>query len=311
AQHGPVVARRVPRARLGGEPLPRLCAPAGGGAEGHRGGVRAAAGGGGQRVVAHGFGAPCAGLRAAADQSGPGAGVHGGVRAGRRDARRADVRLRAAQQAQGVERVPLPGNALRAEEQPRDALIVRMSAKNRSSALSDLARLGFGRLAEASALLEELSAATGIDRDGILADAARAADPDGALGGILRILRRDPGAVRAVLGHEVSRRALWALLGASHGFADFFLRHPEELAVLAEAGAALPSADRLTAELLDAVGAADGFAERGDESARVALRVRYRRMLALIAVYDLLSDDPVEVQPFVSAALADAAGAAL
>src|SRR5690606_23555106 len=203
------------------------------------------------------------------------------------------------------------GNALRAEEQPRDALIVRMSAKNRSSALSDLARLGFGRLAEASALLEELSAATGIDRDGILADAARAADPDGALGGILRILRRDPGAVRDVLGHEVSRRALWALLGASHGFADFFLRHPEELAVLAEAGAALPSADRLTAELLDAVGAADGFAERGDESARVALRVRYRRMLALIAVYDLLSDDPVEVQPFVSAALADAAGAAL
>lgn len=186
-----------------------------------------------------------------------------------------------------------------------------MSAKNRASALSGLARLGFGRLVEAATLLDELVAQTGVVRDEVLADAARAADPDEALGGIVRIARRSTAAVAAVLRESVSRRALWMLLGASTGFADFFLRHPEELAVLAEAGSTLPSAERLTTGLLDAVGAEDGFATRGDDAARVALRVRYRRMLALIAAYDLLSDDPVEVQPQVSAALADAAGAAL
>ena len=186
-----------------------------------------------------------------------------------------------------------------------------MSAKNRASALSDLARLGFGRLSEAATLLDELVGETGLARDELLADAAHAADPDEALGGVVRIARRSPGDATEVLRNPDSRRALWALLGASTGFADYFLRHPEELAVLAEAGSALPSAARLTTELLEAVRADDGFAAQGDDAARVALRVRYRRMLALIAAYDLLSDDPVEVQPQVSAALADAAGAAL
>ncbi|MBN9172292.1 MAG: bifunctional glutamine-synthetase adenylyltransferase/deadenyltransferase, partial [Microbacterium sp.] len=43
----------------------------------------------------------------------------------------------------------------------------------------------------------------------------------------------------------------------------------------------------------------------------VALRVRYRRMLARIAAHDLLSPDPVAVVEDVAAALADAAAAAL
>lgn len=186
-----------------------------------------------------------------------------------------------------------------------------MSAKNRSSALSDLARLGFGRLTEATGLLDELSALTGLDRAGLLAGSARAADPDAALAAIVRIGRRDADAVARALRDGTSGTALWAVLGASSGFADYFLRHPEEISVLAESGGQLPTAQRLAAELLDAVGAADGFAARGDDAARVALRVRYRRMLALIAAFDLLSDDAVEVVPQVSAALADAAGAAL
>src|SRR5690606_962677 len=103
----------------------------------------------------------------------------------------------------------------------------------------------------------------------------------------------------------------WALLGASHGFADFFLRHPDQLDVLTEPVTALPTRQRLGEELLTAVGAADGFAANGDDTARVALRVRYRRMLALIATFDLLSDDPVAVLPQVSETLADAAAAAL
>jgi glutamate-ammonia-ligase adenylyltransferase len=186
-----------------------------------------------------------------------------------------------------------------------------MSAKNRSSALSGLARLGFSRLADATRLLDELSTLTGVPRSELLADAGRAADPDEALAGMVRVARRDPRAMATALREPVSHAAVWAVLGASTGFADFFLRHPEEVVVLEKADGTLPSAERLTAELLDAVGAADGFAAHGDDTARVALRVRYRRMLALIAAFDVLSDDPVEMVPQVSAALADAAAAAL
>ena len=39
--------------------------------------------------------------------------------------------------------------------------------------------------------------------------------------------------------------------------------------------------------------------------------MRYRRLLARIAAFDLSADDPVAVLPAVAAALADAAGAAL
>lgn len=186
-----------------------------------------------------------------------------------------------------------------------------MSASERSSSLTHLARLGFGRLGDADALLGELEADTGLGRDALMAGAATAADPDEALNALARIARRAPDAVRVLRDDVQAWRALWALLGASTGFADFYLRHPEELAHLAGAGVALPASGELREALLDAVGAADGFADDGGESAWVALRVRYRRMLARIAAYDLLSASPVDHVPAVAARLADAAGAAL
>lgn len=186
-----------------------------------------------------------------------------------------------------------------------------MSARERSGSLTHLARLGFGRLGDADALLDELETGAGLARDAVMSGAAIAADPDDALNALARIARRDPDAVRTVQGDPQGWRALWALLGASTGFADFFLRHPGELAHLTEAGIALPSSGELRETLLDAVGANDGFADDGGESAWVALRVRYRRMLARIAAYDLLSASPVDQVPAVAARLADAAGAAL
>ncbi len=185
-----------------------------------------------------------------------------------------------------------------------------MSSTERSSALSELARLGFGHLDAAEELLAEVSAATGVQRDELVADSPLAADPDAALAGIARIARRDADAVGAVLRIGSARAALWALLGASSGFCDFYLRHPEELAFLEGAGLALPSAEQLLAELRDAVGVEVGFAATGDEAAWNALRVRYRRMLARIAAFDLLADDPVEILPRVAAVLADAAASA-
>ncbi|WEK14390.1 MAG: bifunctional [glutamine synthetase] adenylyltransferase/[glutamine synthetase]-adenylyl-L-tyrosine phosphorylase [Candidatus Microbacterium phytovorans] len=185
-----------------------------------------------------------------------------------------------------------------------------MSASPRSGALTGLARAGFGDLAETDRVLDELSALVGIDRDALTAHADRAADPDAALGALARVARRDPAAVTSAL--RAVPGILWSLLGASAGFADFYLRHPEELAHIADPAAGLPTAAELRDELAEAVGTdAEGFAARGDESAWVALRVRYRRLLARIAAYDLAASDATTVLAPVAAALADAAGAAL
>lgn len=185
-----------------------------------------------------------------------------------------------------------------------------MSASERSSSLTHLARLGFSGLADADALLGELEGA-GIPRDSAMAGAAIAADPDEALGALARIARRDAGALTALHADAQGWRALWALLGASTGFADFFLRHPEELAQLTGVGTVLPAAGELRDAMLESVGAAEGFAADGGEESWVALRVRYRRLLARIAAFDLLSASPVDHVPAVAARLADAAGAAL
>ncbi len=186
-----------------------------------------------------------------------------------------------------------------------------MAGSERTSSLTELARLGFSELAETEALIAELETEAGLERSQLTSQAGYAADPDAALTGLVRIARRDPDAVRALAEDEVGWRSLWALLGASSGFSDFFHRHPGELAQLVGGVAVLPTAAELTASLLESVGAVDGFAASGGEDAWVALRVRYRRLLARIAVFDLLAPAPVDVLPAVAAALADAAGAAL
>ncbi|MCH6229659.1 bifunctional [glutamine synthetase] adenylyltransferase/[glutamine synthetase]-adenylyl-L-tyrosine phosphorylase [Microbacterium sp. CFH 31415] len=186
-----------------------------------------------------------------------------------------------------------------------------MSASERSSSLTHLARLGFTSLSDADALLGEVEASTGVPRDSMTSGAQLAADADEALSALARIARRDADAVRRLHGDEQGWRALWALLGASTGFADFFHRNPAELSELAGAGVTLPSSFELRDTLLDAVGAEDGFAQDGGEAAWVALRVRYRRMLARIAAFDLLSASPVDHVPSVAARLADAAAAVL
>jgi glutamate-ammonia-ligase adenylyltransferase len=186
-----------------------------------------------------------------------------------------------------------------------------MSTSERSQSLTHLARIGFSRLAEAESELVELQDLLGVERDVLTAPASRAADPDAAVSALTRIARRDAASVRALHADDSGWRALWALLGTSTGFADFYLRHPEELAHLAGAGAALPTPEELRTALLESVGAVDGFSADASDSSWVALRVRYRQMLAAIAAYDLMSTSPVDEIAVVSARLADAAGAAL
>lgn len=186
-----------------------------------------------------------------------------------------------------------------------------MSASERSGSLTPLAKLGFSRLGEADAFLRELAEEAGVPREAALEGATYAADPDEAVSALTRLARRDAEAVRAISVDPRGWRALWALLGASTGFGDFFFRHPDEVAELRNAGLSLPSEHEMRATLLESVGAEDGFAADSSEAAWIALRVRYRRILARIAACDLLSASPVDEVAAVSARLADAAGAAL
>jgi glutamate-ammonia-ligase adenylyltransferase len=186
-----------------------------------------------------------------------------------------------------------------------------MSTSERSQSLTQLARIGFSRLTEAEDELAELGGLLDLGREELLAPAANVADPDAAVSALTRIARRDAAAVRSLSQDDRGWRALWALLGASSGFADFYLRHPVELAHLRGAGLTLPTQGQLRAQLLESVGAEDGFASDASDAAWVALRVRYRRLLAAIAAYDLMSASPVDEIAIVAARLADAAGAAL
>lgn len=185
-----------------------------------------------------------------------------------------------------------------------------MARSDDSVSLSALARLGFAELSEAAANLAELAELLGLERSMLLGE-ADGADPDSAVEGMLRVARRDPSAIAGLFADPRARRRLWRVFGASQGFADFFLRHPGEIAVLGEAAAELPTAQQLRERMLDAVGAVDGFAASGDDDAVVTLRVAYRRNLAAIAAIDLTVHNPVRIVGDVGAALADIAGAAL
>lgn len=144
-----------------------------------------------------------------------------------------------------------------------------------------------------------------------MALAQRVADPDRALSALVQIARRDPSAIRAASADVGTWRALWDIVGASDGFAEFYLRHPDEIVHLAGAGLTVPDEQSMRLELLTSVGDDDGFAADATDAAWVDLRVRYRRLLARIAAYDLGQDDPAAAIDIVSAALADLAGAAL
>ena len=179
-----------------------------------------------------------------------------------------------------------------------------------SLSLSALARLGFVGLSAASSGLRELGEITGLAPSALI-EPLRSADPDEALAGLIRVARRDPSTVTAVLSDAAARARAWAVFGASPGLARFFERRPEELALLREDRPMLPTARELRATLLAAVSSVDGFAAAGDAAARIRLRVAYRRAVAGIAAWDLAASDPVEAVAAISAALADAASAAL
>ncbi|MFE5671540.1 bifunctional [glutamine synthetase] adenylyltransferase/[glutamine synthetase]-adenylyl-L-tyrosine phosphorylase [Agromyces sp. NPDC056523] len=177
--------------------------------------------------------------------------------------------------------------------------------------LGGLARAGFDDLERAGSGLTGLADATGLAPMSLLDAFAAAGDPDQALAELQRLYERAPEAVRDILHDPGSLERAARLLGASRGFAEFFLRNAGELAVLREAPQPPPSPDAAAAELVDAVASVDAPPATLAEAGGRALRVRYRRLLARIAVWDLTRSDAVDAVDAVSAGLADLAGAAL
>ncbi|MGV8881190.1 MAG: bifunctional [glutamine synthetase] adenylyltransferase/[glutamine synthetase]-adenylyl-L-tyrosine phosphorylase [Rhodoglobus sp.] len=165
--------------------------------------------------------------------------------------------------------------------------------------LTDLARLGFAELGDASRRLAAL------DIPDLVGVFAGAADPDQALRLLEDLLDHAPAETKAVLAVPDAASRLIRVLGASTGLAAFFIRRPAEIAALLEPLAGPPAAAVYDEDLLASVDSLTG-----DDGA-VALRVRYRRHLVQLAAWDLSQPDQLAVVDRVAAALADLAGAAL
>lgn len=174
---------------------------------------------------------------------------------------------------------------------------------------SELARLGFAELSESLQRIADLEARFGSGLQVPVSDAPAlwesTADPDGALRALERLLERAPDELRPVLADEAATERLVRLLGASVGLGEFLHRRPAEIALLLGPVTEPWSQERYTESLLAAIDGATG------EDARLRLRVRYRRHLAQIALFDVLNVSPTEAFPAVAAGLADLAGAAL
>lgn len=177
--------------------------------------------------------------------------------------------------------------------------------------LTTLARSGFVGLSSVRAQLDELAALTGVTVEDALPAFSVAADPDTALGCTLALVRRAPDRAAPYLRKEDAAKRILRVIGASEGIGEFFLRQPDQLDALSEPVTRLPSAAELRDDLLDAVGAVDGFASVTEEEAWTALRIRYRRRLVQVASFDLEQADPVDGFDAVAATISDLAGAAL
>ncbi|HET7761240.1 MAG TPA: bifunctional [glutamine synthetase] adenylyltransferase/[glutamine synthetase]-adenylyl-L-tyrosine phosphorylase [Phycicoccus sp.] len=190
-----------------------------------------------------------------------------------------------------------------------------MSSRAPGSVPAAIARLGFAdpqralRLLDDPALAEVAGSPDTIDEGGLSEGLSEAADPDGALLGLVRLMEvagRDPELHRdlaaALTTPGEARRRLMAVLGASSALTDHLVAHPEHW--VAVAGAVPATAEQRRTALLEAVGSP------GRMPPEDALRIGYREQLLGIAALDLTAD-PLEALPSTAEALADLADAAL
>ncbi|WP_104200647.1 bifunctional [glutamine synthetase] adenylyltransferase/[glutamine synthetase]-adenylyl-L-tyrosine phosphorylase [Cryobacterium sp. Y29] len=190
--------------------------------------------------------------------------------------------------------------------------------------LTELVRVGFVDLADVRVRLDEIaqlgagsphrasgSAGRLTDTRALLPLLTATASPDAALIALVALLRQGSPELFELLQSPAATGRLLKVVGASSGITEFFLRHPVELTVLVTPLTVLPSVDELVRDLLDSVGAIEGFSRLVDDAAWIALRVRYRRRLAQLAAFDLEQADPVAGLDGIARTLSDLATAAL
>lgn len=184
-----------------------------------------------------------------------------------------------------------------------------------------------------------------IDQASLFAGLRYAASPDTALPALVRLIEKHPAAARRANSGE-KQLGLFRLLGASSAIGDFLHRNPQIIDPLFDTNTAQaetrliatehpptvleteqepntpysPTAPLQTTyrtQLLQAVGADPqathpcASTEYTGKDGYAALRVAYRAALAKIALIDVCSPDPTELQPTIGRHLADAAAAAL
>lgn len=196
-----------------------------------------------------------------------------------------------------------------------------------SQPVSQLLAAGLRDSARAESLLQSAELADQ-DRGSLLDQLAVAPDPDQALLLIIRLIEREP-AVGQLLA-DGAAKPLLRLLGASEALGEFLIRRPDHIDIFQNPDASTTPAtgglvdhegslhdasETLRSVLLEAVGADPGadqpVATIMGKDAAIALRTEYRRQLVAIAVEDLTSDNPVDLQPIVSIWLSDLATATL
>jgi len=181
-------------------------------------------------------------------------------------------------------------------------------------------RAGVGDPERALGLIAELEAIIGSSVDDVPKALSYLADPDGGLLSLVRLVEAAQAAgvleeVAALKG-TMAGNMVAMLLGASSAMGDFLVRHPELVvdALLWDRDAP-PDASGAREALLIAVGAdplsGTPVASITGHAGVDAMRIAYRRALAAVAAVDVSAADPLRVEPAVSAALADLAGAAL
>ena len=175
---------------------------------------------------------------------------------------------------------------------------------SRERSRSTLVRAGFADAPRAAEQLESL----GEHGAALLTILGRTADPDLALGGLLRMAERlDEQADDArslmlaeVADDEGTAMRLLSVLGASAALGDHLARHPEQWRELTDPtlGCTRAPAFHVRAGLLRAVGADPGddvpVATVADGAALDALRVEYRRVLLRLAARDLAHGQAVD-----------------
>ncbi|MBS3181216.1 bifunctional [glutamine synthetase] adenylyltransferase/[glutamine synthetase]-adenylyl-L-tyrosine phosphorylase [Leucobacter manosquensis] len=160
-----------------------------------------------------------------------------------------------------------------------------MAREHFTVTLSEIARAGFQDLADARDALTELAERLAQPIAPLLSGLASAADPDAALHRVRQLSEQHRDVLAAIDFDDFAR--LCVLVGASPALGDFFTRHPARLPEILHEGGAVISADDAREELLRAVSDGDTAEPLVAEAGWIALRTRYRELLAQLMLFDL------------------------